>query len=265
MIAGQRETIRAGLALDSTMDGLYSNNDPINDIKPTLPAPVAAAQPLQPQPQLPGSMQPQFQQPQMAFRPRPQYQLPYQPQQQFQQPQYFIQAMPAAPINFYGCDQLGHMAREYPQQRQAGYQQEPPASRGGFTGNDRNSRYSYRGRGQPTCYRCLQQGHLIRDCQTSEQQVDSLRKQNLEKYYPKPQGNKATVQAAQESNPGQPAAADLAGNRPGRCVLNSLNLCATKAAASAEACRYLNAIFRDSAKNLIRQYGLVDTGNTVPG
>ena len=29
--------------------------------------------------------------------------------------------------------------------------------------------------------------------------------------------------------------------------------------------RYLKVVFRDSAKNLLRMYGLVDTGNTVPG
>ena len=47
--------------------------------------------------------------------------------------------------------------------------------------------------------------------------------------------------------------------------MSSFGLCATKAADNSTAHRYLNAVFRDSAKNLIRQYGLVDTGNTVPG
>ena len=101
-------------------------------------------------------------------------QSPYQPQQQFQQPQLSMQAMSAAPANGYGGGQLGHVARECPQQRQGGYQPRPPASRGGSRGNDRNSRDSNRSRGQLTCYRCLQQGKLTRDCQTPEQPDGNL-------------------------------------------------------------------------------------------
>ena len=187
------------------MDGLYSSNDPINE-RPGPPAAVAAVQPVQPQiavqpqpqyhmqPQLPGQMQ---------------QQLPYQPQQQFQQPQFSFQAMPAAPGNCFSCGQLGHMARECPRQRQGGYQSRPPANRSGFKRNDR--RNGPRDGQNLTCYRCLQKGHFTRDCQLSEQEAGKSYKQNLERFYPKPQGTKASVQAVQESAPAQPAAAGQMG------------------------------------------------------
>ncbi len=153
--SSQKEMTRKGIALDTTMDGLYSSNDPIN-LRPAPTATVAAAQLMlaaMPQSQMAIPQHPQYQmQPQLPVQGQPQ--LIYQPQQPFQQPQYAIQAMPATPMNCYGCGQPGHMVCDCPQPKQSGYQPRPPVSRDEARGNGRNPRFN--GRSQTTCYRCLQ-------------------------------------------------------------------------------------------------------------
>ncbi len=209
--SSQKEMIRQGIALDTTMDGLYSSNDPINR-RPASTTTVAAAQPMfavMPQSQMTNHQQPQYQM-QSQLPAQGQTQWPYQVQQPFQQPQYAIQAMPAATMSCYGCGQPGHMVRDCPQQKTNGYQPRPPANCGRTRGNGRNSQPN--SRFQPTCYRCLQLGHLTKDCQTPEHTVDNIRKKNLERYYPKPLGTQNAVQSTQESNQEQPAASDQIGS-----------------------------------------------------
>lgn len=167
VVSSQKEIIREGIALDSTMDGLYSSNDPIN-LRPEPPAAVAAAQPMlapMPRPQMALKPQPQYQ-----MQPQPPYQIQaqpfYPPQPQF--PSYAIQAMPAA---CFGCGQPGHMERECPEKRQHGYQQQGGGQRS-HGGNQR-----FHSRNSLICYRCLSQGHVARDCRMPEPQADAIRKQ----------------------------------------------------------------------------------------
>ena len=97
-----------------------------------------------------------------------------------------IQTMPATTLSCYSCGRQGHMKRECPLGGSYGTRgRAAPATmgrgRGGYPPRAAHQPPRNFERSRLTCFKCLNKGHSVRECQILDNKLEAIRQRNLAK------------------------------------------------------------------------------------